>query len=403
MRYPLEGLKVLELTRVGVGPCAARFLGDHGATVVHVETARRPDTLRVIYPYKDGVSGINRAAYFNKYNADKYGMTLDLTKPKGLEIMRRLVSWADVFMESNAPGVVAKYGLSYEEVKEIKPDIIMLSTCQLGQKGPFAQFKAYGVQAAAMAGFHAVTGYPDRDPVGPFGSYTDMVSPQWLIATVIAALDYRRRTGKGQYIDHSQLEAGIHCLATSILDYTMNGRIMGRVGNRESYAAPHGCYRCRGDDRWCVIAVFTDEEWAAFCGVFGSPAWAKDNKFITLLSRKENEDELDRLVEEWTVNYTPYEIMSMMQSAGVAAGMVATGDDLHRDPQLKHQHHFQVVNHTEIGPVPHDNPPFKLLKTPCEVHMAAPCLGEHTEYVCREILGMADEEFVELLQAGVFE
>jgi benzylsuccinate CoA-transferase BbsF subunit len=400
---PLEGLKIVELTRVAVGPCVGRILGDCGATVIHIETARRPDTLRIIFPFKDGIAGINRAAYFNKYNADKYGMTLDLTHPQGIKVMHRLIEWTDVFIESNAPGVVAKHGLDYESVKEVKPDIIMLSTCQMGQKGPLARFKGYGVQAAAMAGFHEVTGYPDSGPVGPFGSYTDVVSPQWLIAVIVASLIYRQRSGKGQYIDHSQLETGTHFLGPLILDYTSNGRLATRVSNREESAAPHGAYRCKGEDRWCTIAVCNDEQWDAFCRVIGNPPWTKDTSFSSLLQRKRNEDELDRLVESWTLKHTPEEVMSLMQQVGVASGIIATGEDLHNNPQFRHKGHFKLLNHSEIGEVPFDNPPFQFSKTPCEVRMASPCLGEHNEYICHHILGMSDEEFVELIQSGALE
>jgi len=400
---PMDGVKIVELARVMVGPCVGRILGDCGATVVHVETAKKPDILRIIFPYKDGIAGINRSAYFSKYNADKYGMALDLTRPRGIEVMHRLIKWADVFIESNVPGVVAKHGLDYEGVKEIKPDIIMLSTCQMGQKGPLAQFKGYGVQGAAIAGFHEVTGYPDSGPVGPFGSYTDLVAPQWLIAAVVAALIYRRRTGKGQYIDHSQLETGAHFLAPLIMDHAANKRLAERVGNREEFAAPHGAYRCKGDDRWCTIAVYGDEEWGAFCRVIGIPPWTKQSRFSSLLERKRNEDELDKLVQSWTMEHTAEDVMSLMQQAGVSSGIVATAEDLHRDPQFQHQGHFKLLKHTEIGAVPFDNPPFRFSKTSCEVRMSAPCLGEHNEYICRQILGMSDEEFVELIQSGALE
>ncbi|MFC1942411.1 CaiB/BaiF CoA transferase family protein [Chloroflexota bacterium] len=402
-KLPLAGVKVVELTRVIVGPCAGRFLGTYGATVVHIESQRRLDFLRTIFPYKDNISGINRAAYFNVYNADKYGIALDLTTPEGLEIMKKLIIWADIYIESNVPGMIDKYKLDYDNVRKLKPDIIMLSTNQMGREGPSARYKGFGVQTAAMAGFHEITGYPDSGPMGPFGAYTDMVSHQWLIAALVAALDYRRRTGKGQYIDHSQLEAGIHFLAPAILNYTVNKQPMSRVGNREELAAPHGCYRCRGEDRWCTIAVYSDDEWDAFCQALGEPSWTKGEKFATLSGRKENEDDLDGLVGEWTQKYTPEEVMSRLQAVNVAAGIVATGEDLNNDPQLADREHYTMLRHSEIGEVPFSNPPFKLSKTPGEVRMPSPCFGEHTEYVCREILGITDKEFIDLLQKGVFE
>lgn len=329
---------------------------------------------------------------------------LDLTDEKGLLCGKILGDlWADVVIESNAPGVMPKLGLAYEDLRRIKPDIIMLSTNQLGQTGPWRLFKAYGAQAAAMAGFYYLTGHPDEDPPAVFGAYTDMVSPQWTVCATLAALDYRRRTGKGQYLDHSQFEAGVHWLATTVLDYAINGRVAERMGNRDPYAAPHGVYPCRGDDRWCTIAVTNDEEWRSFCKVIGNPDWAKEGKFATLVGRKGNEDELDRLVAERTQNYSPEEVMTLMQRAGVPAGVVATSEDLHHDPQLKHRGHFQVLEHKEMGPTVYDSPPYRLSKTPAQLYRAAPCMGEHNEYVCKEILGMSDEEIADLMAEGIFE
>ncbi len=253
-----------------------------------------------------------------------------------------------------------------------------------------------------MAGFHQIAGYGDG-PMGPFGAYTDMVSIQWLVAAVVAALDYRRRTGKGQYIDHSQLEAGVHFLATAVLSFTANKELPGQVENRDPLAAPHGCYRCLGGDRWCAIAVFSDDEWRSFCEVLGNPDWTREERFSSLPSRKENEDELNARVEEWTQNHTAEYVMHRLQSARVAAGVVATGEDLNKNPQLDARGYFKVLRHTEIGPTPFCNPPFRFANTPSEIRSSAPCFGEHTEYVCREILGMSDEEFVYLLQQRVFE
>ncbi len=283
---PLEGIKVLELTRVIVGPGVARFLGTGGATVVHVESQKRLDFNRTSFPFKDNISGINRAGYFQRYNPDKLGMGLDLSKPQGLAIMKKLVAWADIFIESNVPGMLTKFNLDYDDVRKLNPGIIMLSSSQMGQQGPLARYKGFGVQTAAMAGFHQITGYGDGNPVGPYGAYTDMVSFHWLLAVLLAALDYRKRTGKGQYIDHSQLEAGIHFLTPAVLEYSANSHRTPQSGNRDVNAAPHGCFRCLGDDRWCAIAVYSDEDWHAFCKALGNPAWSKETKFATLTGRK---------------------------------------------------------------------------------------------------------------------
>ena len=400
---PLQDLKILELTRVIVGPGVARFLGSAGATVIHVESQKRLDFMRTSYPYQDNIPGINRAAYFHRYNPDKLGMSLDLSKPEGLDLMKRLVKWADIFIESNVPGMIDKFGLDYDNVRELNPEIIMLSTNQMGREGPLARYKGFGVQTAAIAGYHQLTGYGDGSPMGPFGAYTDMVSIQWLITALLAALDYRKRTGKGQYIDHSQLEAGIHFLTPAVLQFTANGETMPQQANREAYAAPHGCYRCKGEDRWCAITVYTDEEWQSFCKVLGNPDCTKDPSFATVTGRKENEDRLDTLIEEWTLRFSLEDIADEMRNAGIAAGVVSNGEDLSNNPQLEARNFYPMLDHTEIGLSSYSNPPFKLSKSSVEVRKAAPCMGEHTEYVCREILGISDEEFIDILRSGAFD
>ncbi len=398
-----QGVKVVDFCWGATGPTIAKYLGDHGAEVIRVESSKFVDANRLTAPYKDGMPGINRSFYPLNYHNNKYGLNInELTHPKGLELAKKIVAWADVFIESWIPGTMKRLGLGYEEIKQIKPDIIMLSTCNQGQTGPRATQRGYGTQLTAAAGYVHVTGWPDRSPVVPCGAYTDICAARQGAAALLAALDYRRRTGKGQHIDLSQLEAAIRFLSAEILDFTVNSRIVNRMGNRCSYAAPHGAYPCRGEDKWCVIAVFTDQEWQNFCQAIGSPTWTTEPKFSTLLGRKQNEDELDELVAKWTINSTAKEVMVKMQSSGVSAGVVQTAEDLHQDPQLKHRHFFWELTHTEIGKYQCMNHAFKLSKTPCELHRSAPCLGEHSEYVCTEILGISDEEFVNLDEAGVF-
>lgn len=272
----------------------------------------------------------------------------------------------------------------------------MLSTCMMGQTGPHAAHPGYGRPLAALAGFSQIAGWPDRQ-AAELGPYTDFIAPRLNALTILAALDYRRRTGKGQYIDMSQYENSIHFIAPLVLDYVVNQRIAGREGNRFIYAAPHGAYRCQGDDRWCAIAIFNDDEWESFGNVIGNPAWIEDPKFSTLLGRKENEDELDRLVEEWTINHSAEEVMTMTQVAGVGAGVVENGEDLlEHDPQLKHRHFFWELDHAEVGKDYAPGPSFVLSKSTCELR-PAPLLGEHNEYALKEMLGMSDDEIAELV------
>ena len=397
-----NGLKVADFSWVVVGPFISAYLASYGATVVRVESATRPDPLRASPPFKDGVPGLNRSGFYTLFNSNKLGVSLNLNHPQGVELAKKIVSWADVVIENFAPGVMSKWGLSYEEVSKLNPDIIMLSTSNLGQTGPQASYIGYGTQLVAFAGFTHLTGWPDREPSQPYAGYTDIVAARFGAIALIAALDYRDRTGKGQYLDLSQHEASLHFLAPALLDYSVNGREAIRKGNWDPYSAPHGAYRCRGEDRWCVIAVETEEEWANFCDVIGNPAWSRDSKFASLASRKKHEEELDHLIEDWTRQYEPDEVVKLLQQHGVPAGMVQTAEELRKDPQLGHRHHFRMMEHPELGKYSWALPGFRLAQAePAARH--APCLGEHNEYFYTRILSLSEEEFVRYLGDGVFD
>jgi benzylsuccinate CoA-transferase BbsF subunit len=353
-------------------------------------------------PYKDGTAGVNKTAFFARYNTNKYSVTLNLNHPKGPEIAKRFIQWADIVGESFTPGVMRRWGLAYEDIVKIKPDIIMFSTTNQGQTGPHATYHGYGVQLTALAGFTHLTGWTDREAAGISGAYTDLISPRLLVTALVAALDYKRRTGKGQYLDFSQFEGSLHFLTPVFLDYLVNNRVWNRKGNRHPYAVPHGVFRCKGEDKWCAIAVFTDGEWKALCKALGNPPWTKDPKFSTFLNRKQNEDELEALIEEWTCQHTPEEVMTLLQKHGVPAGVVNSNQDLYNDPQLKHRNQFIELSHPEIGVYPVENQAYILSKTPAELS-PAPCLGEHNYYVYTQLLGMPEQEFLQLLQEGVLE
>ncbi|MFC1965839.1 CaiB/BaiF CoA transferase family protein [Chloroflexota bacterium] len=399
---PLEGIKVADFTQVITGPLTTKVLSDYGAVVIKIESRLRPDLEREVQPFKDNIRGVNRSGSFNQHNTGKLSLTLNLTHPRGVEVAKRFVAWADIVAENFAGGVMARMGLGYEELKKVKPDIIMLSSCMQGQTGPYATHPGYGAHLAALSGFSHVAGWPDREP--PYiGTYTDFIAPRFHALTILAALDYRRRTGKGQHLDMSQYENGVHFIAPLILDYAVNKRVAERMGNHYPYAAPHGAYRCRGEDRWCAIAVFTDDEWQSFYKVIGNPTWTKEPRFSTLQLRKKIEDELDKLVEEWTINYSAEEVMTMMQTGGVAAGVLQTGEGLlEHDPQLKHRHFFWELDHPEMGKYYALGHPFVLSKLPCELRRA-PLLGEHSKYALDEVLGMSDEEIAELVMEGAIE
>ena len=415
-KRPFDGLKVLDFTWGGVGPFQGNFLAYYGAMVIRVESAARPDITRQgggIDPrplVKEGAENIDRKTLLEygptfalTHPVKKYGMSLNITNPKGVEIFKKLAAWADVLVESFTTGTLERRGLGYEELKKINPRLIMHRTCGYGHTGPMASQPGYGQVVTSLTGFYTITGWPDREPVGPSGPYTDFIAPHFNTFALLAALDYRRRTGKGQYLDFAQHENAVHFIAPLLLDYAVNRREANRMGNRYHYAAPHGAYRCRGEDRWCAIAVFTEEEWRSFCRVIGNPSWTDDSRFGTLLARKENEEELNRLVEEWTINYSAEEVMNLMQAAGVGAGVVESSQDiLEHDPQLKHRHFFWELDHPEIGKHRLRGHSFVLSKSPYEVRRA-PLLGEHNEYALKELLGMSDDEIAELVIEGVLE
>ncbi len=399
----LEGDKVLDLTWSGAGPLAIQYLGNFGATVVHVETKKRLDMTRRSGPFEGGEPDPDRSGCFMDFNPSKYGITLDLNNSRGLEVARKLVAWADVLGENFTPGVIARWGLDYEHVRAIRPDIIYFSSSARGQTGPHARHRSFGNHLVSLAGFTELAGWPGRQPLALDSPYTDYITPRLAAAAIIAALDHRRRTGQGLYIDLSQMEGGLQYLAPLVLDYTVNQRVATRAGNRCDYAAPHGVYPCMGQDRWLAIAVFTHEEWVALAQVMGDATLVDDPRFVTLLARKRHEDELDAIIADWTKGQVAHELMPRLQEAGVSAGVVQSLEDLHSDPQLKHRGHFVRLKHRAIGVYSSDGSPMKLSKTPGGPRFAAPCLGEHNQYVLKEILGYTGQETAELAAAGALE
>ena len=399
-----SGLTILAFCWAVVGPLTMKFFADHGATVIRVETSLRPCTMRISAPYKDDKPNVNRGGYFNYYNSNILSLSLNMNQPEAIEIAKKLVAESDVVMENYTPGVIEKWGLDYEELKKIKPDIIMLRQSGYGSWGPYANLPAFGMVLVPIAGLPNFIGWPDKEPL-PVGvsAYTDCISPRFASAALIAALDYRNKTGKGQLLDLSQFETSIYFLMPAVLEYISSGREPSRIGNSSPYAAPHGVYPCKGDDRWCTIAVFTDDEWISLCREIGKPEYIEDPRFNTLVNRKKNEDELNKLLSDWTTGLTAEEVMERLQAAGVPAGVVKNTADMCDDPQLRERNIYWPMEHSEMGLFTHLGQSFQLSKTPARAYSPSPLLGEHTEYICTKILGMSDEEFVNLMQAGVFE
>ena len=398
-----DGIKVVDFGWIGVGPITARYFADNGATVIRVESLTRFDGLRMAPPYKNAKPGLNNSQFFANFNASKKSLGLNMAQAEARAIAKRLcLEWADIIVEGFTPKQMRAWGLHYEDLSPTRPDLIMVSTCQLGQTGPYAMYAGYGNMAASLAGYYEITGWPDRGPCMVYGAYTDMLTPGIGASLITAALDYRQRTGKGQWIDLSQFETGVNHVPVAVLNYTVNGRIATRNGNRDARGCPHAVYRCRGDDRWLAIAVFTDEEWGALVNVMGNPSWTQTERFATLVERKANEDELNAFIEEWTKNKEAEQLETLLQQAGVAAGLVAKQSDLFADPQLQDWGFFAWCEHKAMGLSPYDGLMSHLSKTPGEV-ASAPLLGEHYEEILTGILKFSEEEVAELIGKGVVE
>ncbi|MEK7230004.1 MAG: CoA transferase [Candidatus Binatota bacterium] len=401
----LKGIKVVEFAAYAAGPVVGKHLVDHGATVVHIESKVRPDGFRAHYPpYKDNIHGLNRSGLFALCNNDKLDITLNLKKaPKATDLAKRIVAWSDVVIENFSPGTMKRLGLDYEALRKIKPDLIMLSSSNLGQSGPHAHHAGFGSQLSSLAGFTHLTGYPDGPPQILYGPYIDYIAVAYGAVAILAALDYRERTGKGTHIDTAQYETGLQFMAPILLDYKINGKVASRNGNRDPAAAPHGAYPCKGDDSWCVISASSESDWESLCRAMGNPAWTKESRFATLQSRKEHEDELDQKIGAWTTGFTAREITEKLQASGIRAGIVNTMRDIYSDPQLKHRKQWVELEHPEIGKMHYQRPPFFLTRTPSGPERRDPLLGEHNGYFYQELLGLSEKEYQELVAEGVID
>ncbi|MBI4641243.1 MAG: CoA transferase [Candidatus Tectomicrobia bacterium] len=391
-RLPLEGVRVIDLTHVIAGPFATKTLADMGSEVIRVEGR---GGMRTLEPGEEPKPGPISSASFSTYHElsrNKYTVAIDLTKPEGADLLKELVRIGDVLIENFSARVMEKLGLGYETVRNLKPDIIMVSMTGYGRTGPYRDYVAYGTGIEAMCGISQLTGWPDGPPIKTGVAYGDPNAGLHAAFAILAALRYRKRTGKGQHIDLSLLESLAPLVGEFIMDSTMNRRDPTRIGNRHPSIAPHGCYRCKGEERWIVIAISSDDEWERFCQALGNPAWTKDEKFSTVPGRWKYQDEIDQQIEGWTVHYEPREVMENLQSAGVPAGMVSTIRDLVHDPHMKARGYFEQVPMTNFGPQLFPGVPWKFSKTPTPIRMPSPQFGEHNDYVFGQLLGKSNEE-----------
>lgn len=399
----LAGVKILDFMWAIAGPASTRMLADYGATVVRLESTTRFDAVRTVGPFQGGKPGLENAGLFYNMNAGKLPVTLDLSKPAAREVVLDLVRWADVVTESFSPKTMRAWGFDYASLRQIKPDIIMLSTCLMGQTGPRAKFAGFGNLAAAISGFFHPTGWPDRPPAGPFGAYTDYIAPWYNATAVMAALTHKHHTGEGQHIDLSQAEAALQFLGPALLDYTVNGRIQGPAGNRDRNFAPHGVYPALGQDRWIAIAVENDRQWQALCRVIGRPELADDARYASQAARLARHDELDELLADWTRQHDMLEAETRLQADQVPASALRSIRELYDDPQLQQRQHFVELSHPTHGTTTVEGSRFKFSRTPARVEGAAPTLGRENSYVLETLLGYSQERITELVAAGVLE
>jgi len=388
----LQGIRVLDFTWLLAGPYATRILADFGAEVIKVQSRK----------IAAGTES-NATGYFNAWNRNKLGITIDMTHPESNELVLNLVKICDVVIENFSPRVMANWGLSYETLKEIKPDIIMVSMSGMGQTGPWKDYVVLGPTVQALSGLTYLTSYSQGAPVGMGYSYADPLAGLFAALATLVALEYRATTGRGQYIDISEYEAMCSLLGPAILDYSVNHNLPVPQSNDSEYisASPHGCYQCIGDDRWCVITVCTEEEWHALCRAMGDPAWAKQEKFSSLQRRLKHKEELEEFLGQWTSNHTPEEIMSVLQEAGVRCAPVKNAADLANDPQLGNRGFFVQLHHPILGNTYSDGTPIMLSRTPAQHRRAAPLLGQDNHYVYQVLLGLSDEEFNQYVDKGI--
>ena len=389
---PLQGVKVLDFTWVVIGPWITQWLAVYGAEVVKIESSKAGAS---------GRRGPGMDFAFVGWNTSKKSMVLNLKAPGSKELAQKLVAWADIVVENFSPGTMQRMGLGYQDLLKLNPRIIMLSASMMGATGPHTSQPGLGLILSSLSGFTELTGWPDRLPVTAHGPYTDVISGRMGAIALFAALDHQKRTGQGCCIDLSQFEASLPFLTPLILDYQLTGNLMHRMGNRSLTDSPHGVFPCLGQDLWCALSVSSQTEWQAFCQALDKPHWLNDPRFAAFQNRKQNEDLLEQLIAQWTSQYSPQEVMSRLQQAGVKAGVVEGPDDLLNDPQFAYRKHFVTLKHAELGEYDYVDSGFRLSRASPTVN-PAPLFSEHTRYVATQILGLSQQDFETRLREGGF-
>ncbi len=388
----LKGLRILDFTWVLAGPHATRILADFGAEVIKVQSKKTAG----------GVES-NLTGYFSHWNRNKRSITLDMSHPEAKEIVLRLARISDVVIENFSTRVMSNWGLDYDRLKEVRPALIMVSMSAMGQTGPWKDFVAFGPALQAVSGLTCLTSFAQESPLGLGYAYADLVAGLHAALAILAALEFRDRTGKGQHIDLSQYEAICTLLGPALLNALANHKDISPQGNDSENvpAAPYGCYQCSGEDRWCVIGVFSEIEWETLCDILGRPDWTREERFSDLSKRTENKEDLDKFLEQWTQERSPEEVVNLLQQGGVAAGVVQNAEDLANDPHLIARDFFIPLEHPVLGKIVGDASPIKFKKNSRDKWRPAPLLGEDNRYVYTELLGFTEGELSSYIEKGI--
>jgi len=393
MTFPLQGVKIADFSWVGAGPRATKDLADLGATVVKIESRQRLDLGRLSPPFAGDRRDPDGSAFFAITNTSKMSVTINLSDPAGVEVAKRLVTWADVVVENFSPGYMDRIGLSYETLQAIRLGIILVSVSVAGRSGPLGSMRGYGNSAAALSGLAALSGWPDRDPHMPPFAYGDVVAPMFATVATLAALEHRRQTGAGQHIDISQVEPLVHTMADVLI--RQQKAASPKPANRSHRMAPHGAFKCRGHNQYAAIAVEDDRQWQALARLTG----IEDSRFDTLAGRLESVAELEKLIGAWTCNQDKHILARRLCEAGVPCEPVADGRDVFTDPELVLRGHYRKIRHAKLGECDMPAPPLRFSEGEVRVE-PPPCLGEHLETVLIGLLGMSRDEVRSLADSG---
>lgn len=397
--YPLDGYRIIDFGWVYAAPLTGKLLADMGAEVIKVESHKRLDEMRqspsnlARDPEKDPI--------FHDLNRNKLGITVDIAHPTGRALIKKLVKISDAIIENFSPHVLMQYGLDYESLKKIKDNIVMVSLSAAGQYGPLRDIRTYGPSLSSLAGLDGLVGYPGERVMGSQGFYADMVSAIHGAFALLVALYHRSRTGEGQYIDMAQWEATICCIGEAVMEYVMNARSPGTLGNRHPTMAPHNKYRCKGEDKWVSIAVKSEDEWNSFSEAIGQPYWAKDGMFADRFCRLLNQDILDKLITMWTIVYSPHEVADILRKVGIAAAPCLHIGERYFDAHFQERQVYLDVDHPATGTDILSGIAWKFSEIAPEIRRPAPLLGQHNKYVFCELLGIPEDELAQLVEKKI--